>query len=238
VIHDAQYRASEYSAKVSWGHSTVEYVVDMAMEAGVKRLALYHHDPERDDADLDAVVAACRARVRAAGSRLDVFAAAEGDAFPLGTATRVATTPHGHHAPPAATIDPRQHGILVIANDRRQVEFLAGALAPEGYRLVAREPADALGPVLNDCPSLILLDAGPSPSAAFDLCRRLREHPDEGVRSTPIILTGQTTSADVVAQAFEAGANDYLVRPLTSAYVRTRARTWLLRSNRTLATVG
>jgi phosphoribosyl 1,2-cyclic phosphodiesterase len=238
VIHDAQYTAHEYANKASWGHSTVEYVVDMAMQARVKRLALYHHDPERDDAELDGVVAACRTRIRAADSSLEVFAAAEGDGFALGASAPASSAPLGNHAPPVAAIDPRQHSILVIADDRRQVEFLAGALAPEGYRLVARGQADALTAAHDDRPSLIVLDAGSRPGAALDLCRRLREHSDQQICAIPIVLTSQITNPDLVAAAFAAGANDYLARPLTSAYVRTRARTWLLRSNPTPAAVS
>jgi phosphoribosyl 1,2-cyclic phosphodiesterase len=74
VIHDAQYQAAEYASRVGWGHSTVEYVVDAAVAAGVGRTVLYHHDPAHDDDTLDALVA--RARRRAAG-RTEVAAAVE-----------------------------------------------------------------------------------------------------------------------------------------------------------------
>src|SRR5262245_33359758 len=49
VIHDAQYTAAEYQTKIGWGHSTIEYVVDVGMAGNVKKLALYHHDPNRGD---------------------------------------------------------------------------------------------------------------------------------------------------------------------------------------------
>jgi phosphoribosyl 1,2-cyclic phosphodiesterase len=49
LVHDAQYTAAEYPAKIGWGHSTVEYLVDIACDAGVKRLGLFHHDPMRTD---------------------------------------------------------------------------------------------------------------------------------------------------------------------------------------------
>src|SRR5204863_3939193 len=52
VIHDAQFSDSEYGQRRGWGHSTIEYVVDMAALAGAKRLVLYHHDPDRTDAAL------------------------------------------------------------------------------------------------------------------------------------------------------------------------------------------
>ena len=61
LIHDAQYTPPEFARKSHWGHCTVEYAVFVAKEAGAKRLALFHHDPTRDDDALDeAARAACR----------------------------------------------------------------------------------------------------------------------------------------------------------------------------------
>src|SRR4029079_9990407 len=78
VIHDAQYTAAEYPAKIGWGHSTVEYAVDLAMAAYVKNLELYHHYPSRSDDAVDQLICAARERVSAAGGDLDVVGAAEG----------------------------------------------------------------------------------------------------------------------------------------------------------------
>jgi ribonuclease BN (tRNA processing enzyme) len=78
LIHDAQYTDEEYKHTRGWGHSTFAETTDLAMEAGVKKLGLFHHDPDRSDDDLEQQVDFCRARIRAAGSRLDCFAAADG----------------------------------------------------------------------------------------------------------------------------------------------------------------
>src|SRR5258708_38601363 len=79
VIHDSQYRAADYPAKAGWGHSTIEYAVDMARVANAKRLVPFHHDPSRADAGVDALVPAAPAR---AGG-LDVVSAAAGDERPV-----------------------------------------------------------------------------------------------------------------------------------------------------------
>jgi phosphoribosyl 1,2-cyclic phosphodiesterase len=77
VIHDAQYTEEEFVQKGDWGHSTVEYAVHVACEAGARRLALFHHDPAHSDEDLDRIVEQACASPDAA--RLDaVVAAAEG----------------------------------------------------------------------------------------------------------------------------------------------------------------
>ena len=53
LIHDAQYLHDEYVSRVKprkgWGHSTVDLAAEVARKAGVKRLALFHHEPTHDD---------------------------------------------------------------------------------------------------------------------------------------------------------------------------------------------
>jgi phosphoribosyl 1,2-cyclic phosphodiesterase len=78
LVHDTMYRADEYSNFVGWGHSTYEDAVEVALEASVDRLVLFHHHPERTDDEVDRCVASCRELVQARGARLDVIAAAEG----------------------------------------------------------------------------------------------------------------------------------------------------------------
>lgn len=55
LIHDSQYTTNELRSKAHWGHCTPEYAEAVAEECGVKRLALFHHDPERHDDELDAL---------------------------------------------------------------------------------------------------------------------------------------------------------------------------------------
>jgi ribonuclease BN (tRNA processing enzyme) len=84
LIHDAQYTAEEYPAKVGWGHSSVEYVVNLGRFAQVKKVALTHHDPLRDDDAIDRLVANIQAKLREKASSLDVFAAVEGQVVEVG----------------------------------------------------------------------------------------------------------------------------------------------------------
>ncbi len=54
LIHDTQYTMKEYaSSKTGWGHSPIEYAIAAANRTKVKRMALFHHDPLRTDAQLD-----------------------------------------------------------------------------------------------------------------------------------------------------------------------------------------
>lgn len=79
LIADCQYTDKEYPSRVGWGHSPVSYVERLAIDAGVGRLALFHHDPMRTDEQLAAIEAEVRQRVgNATGGRTEAFAAAEG----------------------------------------------------------------------------------------------------------------------------------------------------------------
>jgi ribonuclease BN (tRNA processing enzyme) len=78
LFHDAQFTEEEYATTRGWGHSTYTDAVDLALEAGVKRLGLFHHDPNRSDDGLDRIVDECRERIHKAGSSLECFGCAEG----------------------------------------------------------------------------------------------------------------------------------------------------------------
>jgi len=72
LIHDAEYLPEEYRLTRSWGHSVYTDALRLALEAGVARLGLFHHNQDRTDREIDAMADECR-RV-AAGRPLSCFA--------------------------------------------------------------------------------------------------------------------------------------------------------------------
>ncbi len=56
LLHDSQHTATEMEQKAYLGHSSVEYAVDLASRHDVAALALFHHDPQRTDEDIDRIV--------------------------------------------------------------------------------------------------------------------------------------------------------------------------------------
>ncbi len=80
LIHDAQYTAEEFAVKGHWGHSTIEYAIEVARVARVRRLVLFHHDPTHDDDLLDRLGSEA---ARLAGDRFEVLVASEGLAVKL-----------------------------------------------------------------------------------------------------------------------------------------------------------
>jgi phosphoribosyl 1,2-cyclic phosphodiesterase len=84
LILDSQYTDEEYQAHVGWGHGSLSTAVTLALDAQVRKLVLFHHDPNHDDAMVDEMVKQARALVTKSGKVLEVVAAREGEEFLLG----------------------------------------------------------------------------------------------------------------------------------------------------------
>ena len=222
VIHDAQYHAPDYPAKAGWGHSTIEYAVDMARVANVKRLVLFHHDPNREDAGVDALTR--EARERAGG--LDVIAAAEGDELVLReTGAEDRGEADGPHAPKIQT----RARILVADDDRAILQVLDTVLSGDGYQVVTAEDGEtAVELARQDGFDLIMLDVQMPRLDGLAAARQLRSEPK--LADVPIVmLTARTSDRDIEA-AFAEGVTDYITKPFAVAQMRARVRSWLARS--------
>lgn len=84
LLHDAQYTEAEFSTMSTWGHSTDEYAVQVAVESGARRLCLFHHDPAHSDEQVDVMLDHAR-RLASKHGLTEVCAAAEGHVFDLAT---------------------------------------------------------------------------------------------------------------------------------------------------------
>jgi len=82
LIHDCQYTDDEYGSHLGWGHCGLGDALAFPRRAEVRRLALFHHDPLRDDDALDRHLDEARAR---AGGAFCVDAAREGQTLELGS---------------------------------------------------------------------------------------------------------------------------------------------------------
>jgi phosphoribosyl 1,2-cyclic phosphodiesterase len=79
LIGDGHYTDEEYARHKGWGHASIVTLVDLAVQADVKQLLVTHHDPNRTDDQVDAMIEHARARARDLGaSRLTIEAAREG----------------------------------------------------------------------------------------------------------------------------------------------------------------
>jgi ribonuclease BN (tRNA processing enzyme) len=84
AILDTQYTDEEYTKHVGWGHSSISSVVSLALDANVRQLLLFHHDPNHDDEMIDQMVEHARALVKTSGKTLEVEGAREGAEIVLG----------------------------------------------------------------------------------------------------------------------------------------------------------
>ena len=78
LIHDAMYTPEECATHAGWGHSSWVEAVELARESGVKRLALFHHEPEHTDDATDVIAEQARTLAARNGGRTEIVAAAEG----------------------------------------------------------------------------------------------------------------------------------------------------------------
>ena len=234
VIHDAQYTSEEYRSKLGWGHSPADYVTDVAVAAGAARLALFHHDPTHDDEMLKRMEQEQRARAKAAGSSLDVFAGAEGMDFEVlgkGWEKTVIEVSALERRP---ILGGR---VMVVTAHQAEVAAMEQVLPDDGLVLTtvvtAKSALETAGTLL---PDLVIIDAKLADGDGADLIQPLRNlmaRPDLPI----IVLTEDRDGADTLYSA-ESVATDYLAKPFSPPMLRTRVRAWLARTIGPISTPG
>jgi phosphoribosyl 1,2-cyclic phosphodiesterase/DNA-binding response OmpR family regulator len=224
LIHDAQYTAEEYPEKIGWGHSPVEYVMRLAEHACVKRLALTHHDPRRDDNAIEGVVA----RLRESSPAVDVFPAFEGQVVELGTRVDEAAAPsiRGLQAeiPPEHALG--NPAVLLAIEDTTTSDVVSDVLKAEN--IIARplpNIADLPDAITKDGPSLAILEHDPPRLDGIRLCRAIRRQAPEHRLAVLMVAREDNQDAGTAADV-----SDWLIKPFTVACARTKIRTWLLRA--------
>ena len=78
LIHDAQYTPTDYDKKRGWGHSCYIDAINTAIDANVKELYLFHHDPNYDDIAMEAIHKHSNEIIKEKGSSLVCHIAKEG----------------------------------------------------------------------------------------------------------------------------------------------------------------
>lgn len=225
VIHDAQYTPEEYGAKKNWGHSTFDYVVEVAAAAGVRKLALTHHDPSHDDAFVSEIERRARELADSRGGATEVFCAFEGCEIIVRQrreARRSRKVSTGIQKPLAPS--------LLLTDDNEELRKLTKQfLEREGFNVSeAANGREALDRLNESLPDLIILDLDMPVLGGLEVLKHVRTNQDT-LRLPVLVLTG-TEEESSIRECFEAGATDYLLKPFSTPQLIARLRACLARA--------
>jgi len=228
AIHDAQYTAAEYAAKQGWGHSTIEYVVDLGRRARVRRLALTHHDPMRSDDALDELIAEVQRGPTASETGMEVFGAREGQELEL------RAEPHSippHKADEVNAADSMDSAVisgpvlLGIADPVTAKTLLDGIEANGIHAVLERDAAAVIKRAKAQTPALVIVERQLPGLDGLEVCRRLRA---SGLPLDLPLIVVADAPGEVVPEG--SGVSDWLIKPFSNLYARSRVRSWLLRT--------
>jgi CheY-like chemotaxis protein/phosphoribosyl 1,2-cyclic phosphodiesterase len=224
VIHDAQYTPAEYPTKKNWGHSTYEYAVEMAAVAGVRRLALMHHDPAHDDEFIRGMEDSARQVARRRGSSTRVFCAFEGAELTLKSADQTGDT-----AVVAKASSATGHCRILVADDDPDVRLLVRrALAGQGYDIrEATNGVEALRAIEAYPPDLVIVDVLMPEMDGLQVLKRIRDNSDTA--QLPVIILTSMNDESTTRHGFDTGAADYLTKPFSMPQLAARVGVCLAR---------
>jgi CheY-like chemotaxis protein/phosphoribosyl 1,2-cyclic phosphodiesterase len=225
VIHDAQYTPDEYELKKTWGHSTYEYAVQVASAAGVRRLALTHHDPSHDDRFVADIEVRARALATELGKEIDVFCAYEG--WEMTIAPRAA--PKAFVTPEAfqPSVAQRNFDVLVVDDDPDTLALIVRALEPDYSVIQASSGAQALQLIGASIPDMMVVDYKMAGMDGMTLVRTLRARPE--TEHLPVLMLTSMDDEASTRAGFDAGVTDYVTKPFSIPQLTARVHACLAR---------
>ena len=129
---------------------------------------------------------------------------------------------------PALTTDFPMAKILLIAGDLTQSDRMAAFLAQHDFDPAQVSRGDlAVQAFRRHCAEIVVLDASPPGRDGLKVCRDLR-----ALSAVPILMLSDIRNGQAQVQALDAGADDYVVRPVSPHVLLARIRALLRRRNR------
>ena len=123
------------------------------------------------------------------------------------------------------TGNPARASVLLVDDAPTNIDVLRAALGDLYQLRVATDGSRALEAALAEPPDLVLLDVMMPNMDGYEVCRRLKR--EERTRRVPVIFVTALMGPDDERKGFDAGACDFLVKPISPAVVRARVQTYL-----------
>lgn len=125
----------------------------------------------------------------------------------------------------------KQPTILVVDDNRDNVEILSSFLESRGYNVVrAEDGKTALAKVEEVSPALVLLDVMMPGMDGWQVCRTIKRHPEHG--STRVVMVTAKGGFEDKFEGMRSGADDYIVKPVDLAELAEKVERNLAPSGR------
>lgn len=126
----------------------------------------------------------------------------------------------------AKSSESKSSRILIVDDNQQNCELLDAYLADEGYQIeMVYDGQQTLDSVARQHPDLILLDIMMPRLSGYEVCHRLKSSPE--TRTIPILMITALAEMSDIEKGIDAGADDFLTKPINKLELITRVRSLL-----------